>query len=394
MSRDARSSWWPRLRAWAFALPACAALLACGGVGEEGTGVQPASASVGVLQGISDTHFTVNGVSYQRTTATTVTDGFGQPLGADTLRLGMWLEVLGHVDDTGAAGLAESIRVRPAARGVVTARGTVSLTVFDAEVLPGSDTVFEGASGTAGLLPGDLVEVHGPIGNAAGDVAASRIEKIASAQPVYELRGRVSQIDTVAKTLRVGRRAVSYANASVVLPRTGLVPGLLVRVAATAAPSAGVPWAVDRLTSDQALPANLGFLYTEGFVDGLAAGPLFQLDDLSVDATGANGKQAITADGQHVAAVGALVNGTLKAKSVTLIRPGQPVLFNLSGLVTEFESPALFKVRNVLIDASGASVVFVPPATVASIAQGAKLLVRGTISGRTLVATQVTLLPP
>ena len=88
-----------QLRA-ALALLAVGLLVAaCGGVGEEGTGVQPASASVGMVQGLSDASVTVNGVSYAQSAAT-VSDGFGQPMAKEDLRLGMWLEVLGTVDES------------------------------------------------------------------------------------------------------------------------------------------------------------------------------------------------------------------------------------------------------------------------------------------------------
>ena len=63
----------------------------------------------------------------------TVSDGFGQPMAKEDLRLGMWLEVQGAVDESGTQGVAQTIRVRPAARGVVSAKGAggLSLTVFE-----------------------------------------------------------------------------------------------------------------------------------------------------------------------------------------------------------------------------------------------------------------------
>jgi hypothetical protein len=149
---------------------------------------------------------------------------------------------------------------------------------------------------------------------------------------------------------------------------------------------------VDKLTSDQALPDNLGFLYTEGYVQGLSlAGPSFLLEDLPVDASSANGKGSITADGQRVAVVGALVGGTLKAKAVAVVLPGAPVVFTLSGLVTDCVSPAAFRLRGVAIDASGAS--YVAPASAATLANGLRLRVKGTVLGRKVVAGQVELVP-
>ena len=206
----------PTLSRWSAALrratlPLLTALLvSCGGVGEEGTGIGTETTSVGMVQGLSDSTVTVNGVEYRRTAAA-VTDGLGEPLDSGALRLGMWVEVNGTVpaDDSGAiAAVAERIRVRPAARGVVRSVSPDGATigVLDSTVTLGRDTVRDVGS-AAPLTAGDVVEVHGPLGASAGTVAASRVERLAAApQPVrYELRGRVSQLDTINQTMVVGQ---------------------------------------------------------------------------------------------------------------------------------------------------------------------------------------------
>jgi len=388
-------------RRWASALHMTFALLAgglllagCGGVGEEGTGIQPASASVGMVQGLSDTSVTVNGVSYAQSAAT-VTDGFGQPMAKEDLRLGMWLEVQGTVAESGTEGVAQTIRVRPAARGVVSAAGPggLSLTVFDSTVKLDNSTVLDGTPDAASLAPGDLIEVHGPLSSVAGDVSASRVEKLhptPQTPPRYELRGRVSLLDPARHSFTLGRRTIDFGVANVTLRQT-LANGQIVRVSAPAAPLPGIPWTVDKLTGDLDLPENLGFLYTEGYVEALVAGPNFELEGLAVDASSANGKAGITAEGLRVAVVGALVNGKLKAKAVTVVQPGQPVVFSLSGPVTDFVSPASFRLRGVSVDASGAS--YLPPATPAGLADTVRLRVKGTVLGRRLIASQVELQP-
>ena len=390
-------------RRWASALclsfTLCAAsllLAACGGVGEEGTGIQPASASVGMVQGLSDTSVTVNGVSYAQSAAT-VSDGFGQPMAKEDLRLGMWLEVQGSIDDSGTQGVAQTIRVRPAARGIVSAKGAggVTLTVFDSTVHVDNGTVLDGTPDAASLAPGDLVEVHGPLSSVAGDVSASRVEKLhptPQTPPRYELRGRVSLLDSAPghHSFTLGRRVIDYSGANITL-RQALANGQIVRVSAAAGPLPGKPWAVEKLTSDLALPDNLGFLYTEGYVESLQAGPAFELEGLAVDASSANGKAGINAEGLRVAVVGALVNSKLKAKSVAVVQPGEPVVFSLSGPVTDFVSPASFRLRGVSIDASGAS--YLSPATPGGLADAVRLRVKGAVLGRRLIASQVELLP-
>jgi hypothetical protein len=385
------------MRRWVVVLVlALTALLVACGPGEEGTGIQPASVNVGVLKGIDDESITVNGVTYERSQAVVV-DGFGSTLGGHgaDLRLGMWVEVQGTVNDGGDSGVAQTIRVRPVVRGVVEARGEggLSVTVLDTTAQIDNGTVIAGAGAASELAQGDVVEVHGPLGGSAADVSASRVERLSHRVPArpFELRGRVSQLDTVARTLSVGRRTVSYASATMML-QSSLVPGMVVRVSAKARPVAGKPWAVDRLTADQPLPDNLGFLYVEGFVSSLQAGPLFRLEGLPVDASKANSRAIVKADGQRVAVFGALVDGTLQAKSVSVIEPGEPVVFVLSGQVTWFLSPALFRVRDVLVDAGAAQYVSPVPAT--GLANGVPVKVRGTMLGRQLVASRLEFLKP
>lgn len=375
----------------------CVAMLAvlagCGGVDEGGTG-RVEGLSVGVLKGLDDTSVSVNGVTYERSSAQ-VLDGFGQPLSAEDLRLGMWLEVFGEVDEAQGRGVAQSIRIRPAARGKVTAKDADGLTVdvIDTTVRLANGTVLDGVSSASEIAEGDLVEVHGPLAGGLGDIEASRIERLRpppEAIKPFELRGRVGNLDPVARTATIGRRAVSYATANVAL-RSALANGQVVRVSSVLAPVDGVRWEVDRLATDQPLPANVGFLYTEGYVDGLQAGPLFDVEGLNVDARTASDRALVTANGQHVAVVGSLVDGTLRAKSIALILPGEPVVFTLSSAIGGYVSVSDFRVRGVAVDASSAT--FIAPATAAALANDVRVRVMGTFLGRRLIATRVEFLP-
>jgi Domain of unknown function (DUF5666) len=375
---------------------AATTLLAACGPGEEGTGIQPVTVNVGVLKGIDDESVTVNGVTYDRSQAVVV-DGFDTALGGKgaALRLGMWVEVQGTVDASGESGVAQTIRVRPALRGVVEARGDGgrSVTVLDTTALIGNATVIDGTATAAELVQGDVIEVHGPLGGSTADMSASRVERLSHRTQVrpFELRGRVSQLDSVARTLTVGRRTVSYASATLTL-RSALVAGMMVRVSAKAGPVAGKPWLVDRLTADQPLPDNLAFFYMEGFVSNLQTGPYFQIEGLRVDASNADNRGAVKAEGLRVAVLGTLVDGVVRAKSVSVVEQGEPVVFILSGQVTQFVPPASFRVRNVQVDASAAADVLAK--NPAGLANGVQVKVRGTMLGRQLIVTRLEFLKP
>jgi hypothetical protein len=374
---------WSACGLWVVAL-----LVGCGGVGTDGTGTSSNTVNVGVATGIGANKVTVNGVSYDRSDAR-VTDGFGQSLNADALRLGMWIEVSGVVDATSGAAVAQSIRVRPAARGVVSAvdGSGFSVTVLESTATyDNAATVVEGVDAASQIEPGDLVEVHGPLGAGEAAVEASRIERLSrDARSPVELRGRVSRLDTAAGTLSVGRQAVRYAGASLALRRS-LENGQIVRVSASAPPVSGVPWAVERMASDQPLPDDLDFVYIEGVTTDWVAGPSFKLESVPVNATEADRKGAVTANGQRVAVIGALESGTLKAKSVARRLPGQPLLFVLRSPLTDYKSAADFRVRGVTIDATSAAFVGGGAADLANLRP---VRVTGFVSGRKLIATTV-----
>jgi hypothetical protein len=366
-------------------------LAACGGVGTDGTGPSSNTVNVGVATGIADNTVTVNGVAYERNGAA-VSDGFGQAMSADDLRLGMWLEVTGVVDEAAGSAVAQTIRVRPAARGVVSAvdGGGLTVTVLQSTARYDSvATVVEGADTASAIAEGDVIEVHGPLGVGSGAVEASRIERLSvGVRKPVELRGRVSSLDTAARTLAVGRQTVRYDVAALTL-RQALANGQIVRVSSLAAPVTGQPWTVERMTSDQPLPDNLGFVYAEGVTTDWATGPLFTLEGVSVNATGANGKGMVTNNGQRVAVIGSLVSGTLNAKSVARSLPGQPVLFVLSSALTSYKSIADFRVRGVTIDATSAAFV---DGVAADLADGRRVRVTGSVSGRKLIALKVQFL--
>jgi Domain of unknown function (DUF5666) len=381
----------------ACGLSVAALMVSCGGVGADGTGPSGNDGSdgntvnVGVATGITETTVTVGGVSYERRSAD-VTDGFGKPIGADELRLGMWLEVSGVVDEASAAATAQTIRVRPAARGVVSAvdGGGFTVTVLQSTArYDNAATVVEGADSAAAIAAGDVVEVHGPLGVDSGTVEASRIERlVVGVRKPVELRGRVSAIDTAARMLTVGRQAVRYDVAALTL-RQALANGQVVRVSSAAAPVAGQPWSVERMTSDQPLPDNLGFVYAEGVTTDWLSGPAFTLEGVPVNAISANNRGAVTNNGQRVAVIGSLVAGTLNAKSVARSLPGQPVVFVLSAALTDYQSIADFRVRGVTIDATSAVFVGGAPTLLAN---GRRVKVTGSVSGRKLIATKVEFL--
>lgn len=359
-----------------------------GGVGTDGTGPPTISINVGAATSVDADKITVNGVSYDAVGAT-LTDGFGQVTTFDTLRLGMWIEVNGTGDQASGDGVAKSISVRPAARGIVSSVDAAASTVVVLESTArygNGATVVEGVEAASQIRPGDLIEVHGALGAGAGAVEATRIERLpAVSRKPFELRGRVADLDTTARTLTVGRQTIVYDRAALTL-RQALANGQIVRVTSASPPASGRAWSVERLTSDQPLLDNIDFAYIESLTTDWAAGPTFKLEGVPVNATEASGTNRITGNDQRVAVIGEVVSGTLKAKSAIRILRGDPPVFVLRAPVTDFKSIADFRVRDVTIDATSAAFV---GGTAADLADGRGVRVTGTVSGRKLIATRI-----
>ncbi len=381
---------------WAF----CALLLAAcgggGGVGEGGTGGSRIYSS-GQVTALSDTSVGVDGVEYDRRQAQLV-DGFGQAVEADRLALGSWVEVEGTTLDDGRSGAAGTIKLQPAARGVVAGVDPSSgqITVLGSPVRYDGATVVDGVGGAAEVQAGDFVEVHGALADDALTVQASRIEKLAppppesgaSAEQRFELKGEVSQLNSSAQTMRVGGQKVSFAQARITVK--ALVAGHVVRVSAGAPPAADGTWVVDRVVDDRVLSGDVPWVYAQGVVRSWATGPVFALEGLPVDARQAQKRGLVTGNGLRVAVVGSLQAGVLVARAVSVFEPGEPVVFVMSGQVKKYSSLSDFRIGGVRVDASRAQVF---GGRAADLAEGRKVRVKGRVQGQVLVATSLEFIP-
>jgi hypothetical protein len=118
----------------------------------------------------------------------------------------------------------------------------------------------------------------------------------------------------------------------------------------------------------------------------LAPGPVFDLEDLSVDARTAVGREQVQQEGQRVAVIGALRSGVLKARLVAPALPGAVQSFTLAGPVRAFVSVSDFRVRSVPIDARLARFI---GCTAADLHDERRVQITGTLSGQSLRAASV-----
>jgi hypothetical protein len=331
------------------ALMACLAvagsllLAACGGGGGGGAATSaptgsaaPATAGVAVGPITGFGSVIVNGVEFDDGAAR-IGDDDGNALASSQLKLGMMVEVKGSVDVAAKLGKATDITVSSQLQGAVESVDAPnnSFTVLGVKVVVNQNTAYEGLASLADLKVGDFVEVHGTFDATARTLTATRVEKEQPFTGTFKVRvaGIVSNLDTKAMTFTLGNRKVDYSQAKLVDLPNGLSNGAFVRVKGTVT-----------------IPPNFN--------------PATDALNLVIQATQVKGREGEMMGGQF-----ALIRGT----------------------VTDFVSVANFKVDGIAVDGSKADIL--PPGGSASLANGVSVIVLGTPSNGTILASRIVVLP-
>lgn len=207
----------PSPRLWACALLATL-LTACGG--GEGTTTTPAAGApgeqnvvaTGAITGFGSVY--VNGVHFETSGATITRDD--NPSTQGELRVGQIVHVLGRVDDRTGRAVAESVRQDDNLEGPITAVDAAAQTfvVLAHTVKVTADTSFDNSLGSfAALTVGLQVEVNGNP-DASGNLVATRVQARRAGELQYEILGRVSALDTVARRFNIDQLVVDYSAAT------------------------------------------------------------------------------------------------------------------------------------------------------------------------------------
>jgi len=323
-----------RVHKWSFpAVLLASALLvaACGGGGGGGgssPSATPQTFSTGTISGFGS--IVVNGVHYDETRATVKDDDDDEDddFSSDDLKLGMVVEIEGDDIVRGSSKStcnASEIVVRSEMKGPVEAvnAGAGTLTVIGQSVVVTVGTVFEDITGgLAGLSVGNLVEVYALLDPNTGVYAASRIERKTNLEN-YKLRGKVAELNTGAKTFKIGDALISYAQVEAdKLP--ALTNGLLVRVKLLTTQQAGA-WVATKVKSGERRLEDRSEAEVEGYVTGFVSLASFKIDGISVDASGSavifeDGVAGEVANGVRLEVEGDVVAGVLVARKVEFER--------------------------------------------------------------------------
>ncbi len=366
---------------------AVATLVACGGGGGGSpvlsSNVQPAVFS-GPISGLGSV--TVNGVRFSSIGAA-LSDDDGAPLRSDDLKLGKTVHVTGSSDDSTAQGSASAVVVQRGMQGAVSGLNAAngSFTLLGQTVSTNASTTYEGVANLAALVDGDTVEVYGAV-QPGGGLLATRVERKAISG--VSVRGRLTGLDSGAKTLTVGSLVVSYATATV----TGtLSDGALVKVKAIAPPVGHTLVASSvKLSDDPAAytAAGVATIKIKGVADTAPVSGRLTVSGTPVDIGKAVLKGGtVVAAGQVLEIKGNWDGTTLVAQTVEFegVRDAQLGGRNeLYGALSSFTSVGNFVVNRTTVDASAVAGV-----TAAQLAVGTYLEIKGNVVGNVLKATKV-----
>jgi hypothetical protein len=157
----------------------------------------------------------VNGVRFDTSGATIRKDGIASSQSG--LRVGEIVTLRGRIDERTGAAFADSIEQDNEVEGPITSidAATQTFMVLSHTVRVTPETSFDDSLGTsfADLTVGLEVEVSG-MPDASGAIVATRIEDRHPGGTRFEVKGRIAEIDTIARKFRIGNLVIDYTSAT------------------------------------------------------------------------------------------------------------------------------------------------------------------------------------
>jgi Domain of unknown function (DUF5666) len=355
-------------------------LTACGGGGGDDAGATGAqSFTTGPISGLGS--IIVGGVRFEDNSAR-VEDDDGGSFARSALKLGMMVEVLSSsIDDSAGRGVAALIRFGSEIKGPVASVDATAQTfrMLDQTVVVRPETVFDATlpGGFAAIAVGQILEVHALFDSATGQYVATRIE-LEDSTSNYRLRGVLSQLDTTARTFRIGDAVINYAGVPAGdLPT--LTDGMRIRVRLQTTQVNG-QWVALTVRSGVRRVDDLPDARLRGYVTAFTSATQFEVNGIPVDASGArmDPPTATVALGTLVEVRGSASSGTIVATRVKVIDrlSDEWRRVELHGSVSELDTTAqTFLLRDVRVNYS--RVVEWRDGVLADLANGREVEVKG-----------------
>jgi hypothetical protein len=377
----------------AASMGAASLLAACGGGGSDGAPADPpggaasASFASGPITGFGS--IIVGGVRFDDSSAR-IEDDEGEDRSRDRarlLKLGVCVEIEGGRLDR-LLGLGVAIRVvlghslLGPVNAVDTAAGT--LTLLGQTVMVTTSTIFDESitGGLAGIPVGSIVEAHALYDPVTRRFVATRLE-LSPGATEYRLRGVISDLDTTAKTFKIGSETINYGSTPAPGLQALLANGAFVRVRLQTTPVAGA-WVATRLRIGlRSLEIRNAEAEVEGTITAFTSLQSFEVNGLRVDASNATFPDG-TADivlGARVEASGQIVDGVLVATRVELKEPRLGKLeFELHGEIANLDTAAkTFALRGLTVWYGAAGVEY-RNGSEATLANGRRVAVKGRLA--------------
>jgi exosome complex RNA-binding protein Csl4 len=390
-------------------------LSACGGGGGDGVG-SGGTGIIGSSNGIQTGNVSgfgsviIEGNKYDDSLAAVTTEIEPGNTSSSTLasiRLGMQVKASFDTSEriTGVSvlpailGKVASVNLNSTGDSLVVAGQTVRLQGSTTSL--SAPTVFEGLTGAKDVASGDKLEVHGYF-DSDGSVIATRVELLDSSNAVTRLSGIVSGLTATAsnQTFKIGGLQVSLAASAKVLPANSVIKNgdrvtIWSNVDIVATTVAGINAQslnakVVRIESTNSFTSNNQPWRIAGPISSVdLSAKTLKVDDLNVNFTNATLKNTALVDLQKGVVVRVKGSGN-NAIEIEILKAPEKVKIELLGLITDFNSASSFKVRNTLINASAASVIFVN-GTKANLGDGVLVELEGSVINGVIVPTVMTL---
>jgi Domain of unknown function (DUF5666) len=402
------------IQSFALAILTLGFLSACGGggdgVGSGGTGIIGSSSGVqtGTVSGFGSV--IIEGNKYDDSLAVVTSEiepGNTSSSTLSSIRLGMQVKASFDTSErvTGVSllptilGKVASVNLNSIGDTLVVAGQQVRLQGSTAAL--SAPTVFEGLTSAKDISVGDKLEVHGYF-DADGTVIATRVELLDDTNTVTRLSGIVSGLTATAgnQTFKVGGLQVSLASSAKVLPTNSVIKNGdrvsiwsnvdVVTTTVTGINTQSLSAKVVRFEASNSITSSNQPWRVAGPISSIdLSAKTIKVDDVTVNFTNATLKNTVLADLQKGVVV-RIKGSSNNATEIELLKAPEKVKIELSGLITDFNSVASFKIRNSLINASAATVVFVN-GTKANLGDGVLVELEGNVVNGVVVPTVVTL---
>jgi hypothetical protein len=329
----------------------------------------------------------VNGVRYELAGASVV-DQDDNPLSTDQLQVGMLTRIdASAVTTTDGRQTATAFAIRASSEiiGPVDRVGPLgaTLVVLGQSVRITAATWIDPAlaGGIGAVSAGQVVEVWGQYNARSNEYVATRVAPRPGAL-AYEIRGPLSAIDPVARTLSVGGLVISDSSISAAA-LASLGVGKFVRVSVATTPLGGV-WTALSATPGNAVWPDRSDVRIVGRISSLTSAAQFALDGVAVEASSAafpTGSAGVTL-GARVVVTGATRGGVLGANTVTVV--GDETLanstFEVHGAIAGLNLVAgTMRVHGLAVNLTPQVQFF--SGTMADLANGRNIDVTGTLAG-------------